>query len=170
LKIALINMPFSPVGGPSIGLAQIESVVREQFGSRVDVQTHYLNLDFAAKLKGSGVYDQAVSSYGSMSGLSDWLFRSVAFPDAGDNTDDYLSRYYYDNSPESRSVVGFVHDLRQKMYDFLDELIARYDLASSDIVGFSLCFFQTVASIAMAKRLKVLNPDMTVVFGGPAVK
>ena len=170
MKISLINMPFAPVGGPSIGLTQIESVLKSQFDSRVDLQTYYLNLDFAAKMKGSGFYSHCVSSYGRMSGLSDWLFRSVAFPQAEDTIDEYLARFYYDESSESRAVVDFVCNRRQEMCGYLDELIERYDLASSDIVGFSLCFFQTVASIAMANRLKAVNPDVTVVFGGPAVK
>lgn len=163
-------MPFAPVGGPSIGLAQIESVVREQFGDRVDVQTHYLNLDFAAKMKDSDFYSRAVSPYARLSGLSDWFFRSAAFPHAEDNINEYLARYYFDDTPEIIEAVDFICTRRQEMYDFLDELIARYDLASSDIAGFSLCFFQTTASIAMATRLKAVNPDITIVFGGPAVK
>jgi len=170
VKISLINMPFAPIGGPSIGLTQLETVVKEQFASQVDVQTHYLNLDFAAKMKDAGFYNQAVSPYGRMTGLSDWFFRSAAFPDVADNIDDYLSRYYFKSDPETDATVDFIRGRRQEMYDFLDELIEKYDLASSDIAGFSLCFFQTTASIAMANRLKALNPDMTIVFGGPAVK
>jgi ribosomal peptide maturation radical SAM protein 1 len=163
-------MPFAPIGAPSIGLTQIESVVKRQFGSQVDVKTHYLNLDFAAKMKGSIFYSEAISPYARLSGLSDWFFRSAAFPDAEDNIDEYIARYYFDDAPESVAVVDFIRSRRQEMYDFLDELIERYQLASSDIAGFSLCFFQKTASIAMANRLKALNPDMTIVFGGPAVK
>jgi ribosomal peptide maturation radical SAM protein 1 len=170
LKISLINMPFAPLGGPSIGLSQLESVVKAQFGAQIDLRVHYLNLDFGAKLKGSTFYRNAISSHARMTGLSDWFFRASAFPEAADNTDDYLARYYFADDQETSSVVDFIRNRRREMEDFLDELIERYDLASSDIVGFSLCFFQTTASIAMANRLKALNPNMTIVFGGPAVK
>ena len=163
-------MPFAPIAGPSIGLSQVETVVKAQFGAQIDLQTHYLNLDFAAKMKGSAFYSHAVSSRARMTGLSDWFFRSSAFPEAADNSDDYLARYYFADDQETRDVVDFIRNRRQEMDDFLDELIERYELASSDIVGFSLCFFQTTASIAMANRLKALNPNMTIVFGGPAVK
>jgi magnesium-protoporphyrin IX monomethyl ester (oxidative) cyclase len=170
LKISLINMPFAPLGGPSIGLSQLEVVVKEQFGAQVDLQTLYLNLDFAAKLKGSSFYSNAISSHARMTGLADWFFRLSAFPEAADNTDDYLARYYFADDQETRAIIDFIRNRRQEMHDYLDELIERYDLASSDIVGFSLCFFQTTASIAMANRLKTRNPNMTIVFGGPAVK
>lgn len=163
-------MPFAPLGGPSIGLSQLESVVKAQFGAQIDLRVHYLNLDFGAKLKGSTFYRNAISSHARMTGLSDWFFRASAFPEAADNTDDYLARYYFADDQETRAVVDFIRNRRREMEDFLDELIERYDLASSDIVGFSLCFFQTTASIAMANRLKALNPNMTIVFGGPAVK
>ena len=163
-------MPFAPLGGPSIGLSQLEAVVKTQFGAQVDLQTLYLNLDFAAKLKGSAFYSHAVSPYARMTGLSDWFFRLSAFPEAADNTDDYLARYYFADDQETKTIIDFVRNRRQEMEGFLDELIERYDLASSDIVGFSLCFFQTTASIAMANRLKTRNPNMTIVFGGPAVK
>jgi len=170
VKIALVNMPFAPPEGPSIGLTQIASVINKRFGGQVDVRTHYVNLDFAAMMKESGFYSQAISPYGRMSGLSDWFFRSAAFPDADDNLDDYLARYYFDGTPESEEVADFVRARRRDAYGFLDELIGRYELASADMVGFSLCFFQTVASLAMANRLKALNPKQTIVFGGPAVK
>ena len=163
-------MPFAPLGGPSIGLSQLETVVKAQFGAQVDLRTHYLNLDFAAKMKDSAFYSYAVSPYARMTGLADWFFRSSAFPEAADNTDDYLARYYFADNQETEAVVDFICNRRREMADFLDELIERYDLASSDIVGFSLCFFQTTASIAMANRLKALNPNMLIVFGGPAVK
>ena len=170
LKIALINMPFAPPGGPSIGLTQLAAVVKRQFGDQADVQICYLNLDFAAKMKDSGFYTQAVSPYGRFSGLSDWFFRSAAFPEAADNSDEYLARYYPADDRQHGAVADLVRSRRQEMYDFLDELITRYDLAAADIVGFSLCFFQTTASIALANRLKALKPAMTIVCGGPTVK
>lgn len=170
MKISLINMPFAPLGSPSIGLTQIAAAVKMRFGEQVDLQTHYLNLDFGAQLKETGFYAGAVAPYARISGLPDWFFRSAAFPESADNIEEYLARYYFDGSAKSALVVDFVRSQRQKLYGFLDELIGRYALASSDIVGFSLCFFQTTASIALARRLKALNPDIMIVFGGPAVK
>ncbi|MFO7937884.1 MAG: RiPP maturation radical SAM C-methyltransferase [Kiritimatiellia bacterium] len=170
VKISLINMPFAPVGALSIGLAQIESVLKERFGRQVEVRTHYLNIDFADEMSFSGFYHHAVSPYGRMTGLADWFFRSAAFPQTEDNIEAYLSRYYFDGAPSACEVAGFIRKHRSGMYAFLDDLIAEYHLSSSDIVGFSLSFFQTTASIAMADRLKAVNPEITVVFGGPLVK
>ncbi len=170
MKIALIHMPFAPPEGPAIGLTQLAAVVNQQFKEHVDVALHYLNLDFAAKMKTTDFYDQAISPYARLSGLSDWFFRSAAFPEEADNLEAYLARYYFDESEASTRVVDFVRNQRRVMYDLLDELIDEKGLVSADLVGFSLCFFQTVASLAMAKRLRVRNPKVRIVFGGPAVK
>jgi len=170
LRIALIHMPFAPPENPSIGLTQIASVLKRRFGGRVDVRIHYLNLDVAALPGAAGFYGAATSPYGRMTGLADWFFRAAAFPGAADNTDAYLGRYYYDGVPEAAEVAGFARARREEVFAFLDELIGRYTLDETDLVGFSLCFFQTVASLAMASLLKRRNPKVTVVFGGPAVK
>lgn len=170
MKIALINMPFAPPEGPSIGLTQIASVLTQRFGAQTNVRIHYLNLDVAAMMRASGFYRLAISPYARISGLADWFFRAAAFPDAEDNVDAYLARYYFDGTPESVAVADFIRNRRGTTIDFLDELIERYGLASADIIGFTLSFFQTVASLAMANRVKALNPGAMIVFGGPAVK
>jgi len=170
LRIALIYMPFAPPEGPAIGLTQIASVLKQRFGGQVDIRIHYLNLDVAALPDAAGFYGAATSPYGRMTGLADWFFRAAAFPDAEDNIEAYLGRYYYDGATEATEVAEFARARRGELFAFLDELIDRYALDSADLVGFSLCFFQTVASLAMASRLKLRNPEVTVVFGGPAVK
>ncbi len=163
-------MPFAPPGAPSLGLTQIESVVRKRFGAAVDIRTHYLNLDFFGGIGDAAFYHHAVSAEARVTGAADWFFRSAAFPGAPDNSDEYLARYYFGDDPESVAIADFLRRGRPQAYALLDELIARYDLASSDVVGFTLSFFQTTASIALANRLKALNPELCVVFGGPAVR
>ncbi len=170
MKIALINMPFAPLGSPSFALTQLEAAVFKQLGSAVCVSTHYLNLDFAAAVKRCGFYDAATSSYARISGLADWFFRPFAFPDAPDNTVEYLARYYFDDGPESRIVNEFTSEYRPAVPTLLDEWIEKYALAEMDVIGFTLNFSQTVASIAMANRLKKHNPEIIIVFGGSSVR
>ena len=170
MKIALINMPFAPAEAPSLGLTQLAAVIERRFGAQIELYQHYLNLDFAAKLRSSGFYDQAISPYGRLTGLGEWFFRAAAFPDAPNNLDEYLARFYFDEDSASRSIVAFVREHLDAADNFLDEMIIKYDLASVDVIGFTLNFYQTTASIAMARKLKQLNPLIMVVFGGPAVR
>ncbi len=170
MKIAFINMPFAPLESPSFALTQLAAAVREQLGSAVCVKTHYLNLDFGAATKCCGFYDAATSPYARISGLADWFFRPIAFPDAPDNTAEYLARYYFDDGAESRIVNEFTAECRQAMPNLLDEWIEKYALGEMDVIGFTLNFSQTVASIAMANRLKKHNPEIIIVFGGSSVR
>ena len=49
---------------------------------------------------------------------------------------------------------------------FLDTLIEKHQLGEAAIVGFTSLFFQTMASFAMARRIKKLSPQVVTVMGG----
>lgn len=142
MKISLINMPFAPLESPSIGLTQIAAALKMRFKGQVETQIHYLNLDFGARINDTGFYAQAIAPYARISGLPDWVFRSAAFPESTDNIDEYLARYYCNGDSQIALVADFVRNQRQELYDFLDELIVRYDLASSDIAAFHSASFR----------------------------
>jgi magnesium-protoporphyrin IX monomethyl ester (oxidative) cyclase len=168
MKIALVNMPFGMTCMPSLGLAQLEAVLREQVGERVQVTTHYLNLDFARQVEDQELYHHPYSPLGFMTDAGEWLFRDVAFPEAGDNTRDYLNRYYFDDSPDSTRAREFLLGQRPGLESCLEALIDRHQLAEVDVVGFTLLFSQTVASLALARLLKRRNPDIITIMGGAA--
>jgi ribosomal peptide maturation radical SAM protein 1 len=168
MRIALINMPFASLAMPSLALTQLSSVLGERFGSRVRVETHYLNMEFARYLGDRSLYSHALGGAGFMTGFGDWFFRASAFPGAEDNTDAYLSRFYFEDDDATRAIREAIAAKRPGVDGFLDELIAARDLAGADIVGFTTLFAQTAASFAMARRLKLANPGLCAVVGGAA--
>ena len=93
-RIALVNMPFGALRMPSIALMQIAAVLDARLGERVDARTVFANLDFGPLL-GPRFYDYvAMSGEANMAGLGDWLFKPFAFPDAPDDIDAYLARFF----------------------------------------------------------------------------
>ena len=166
-EIALVNMPFSTTHLPSIALTQLKSVLHGQFGERVSVKIHYLNHDFARHM-GLDRYAMIANSLQStVTGLGDWLFRSAAFPDAADNTEVYLARHMWQFPREYNDEIGeLVNGQRGQIASFLDELIDRYALDRCSLVGFTSMFTQSVASFAMARKLKQRNPALVTVMGG----
>lgn len=166
LKIAFINMPFARVTAPSIALAQLETILKAQFKNRVNINTFDLNMDYARHVGDFSIYDHPYSSHGSMTGACDWLFRHIAFPDASDNSGEYFDRYYYDKTPEIRKIRKFLETERKGLPRLLDSYIDKYHLLDADIVGFTLFFSQTVASLALARRLKDRKPDIITIIGG----
>ena len=168
-RVVLINMPFGAVEMPSIALTQIKGVLERQFGADVVVEILYLNLDFVTFMDGLSSYRLMVSSQGRMTGLADWFFRGLAFPEAKDNTPDYLARFYFDeDDEETRQVRALIEEKRPNLAPFLDSLIDQYRLSDADIVGFSCLFYQTMASFALARRIKDCNPEVTTTMGGAA--
>ncbi len=166
LKIALVNMPFAMTCMPSLGLAQLEAVLKARFGAKVQVATHYLNLDFARQVDDLELYHHPYSPQGFMTEAGEWLFRSVAFPEVDDNTSDYLNRFYFEDSPDITRVRGFLQYQKAGLEESLERLIDQYQLLEADLVGFSLLFSQTMASFALARLLKQRKPELVTLFGG----
>lgn len=164
--ISLVNMPFVNIELPSIALAQIKSLLQSQFEKKVSVRIIHANHDFARFL-GLDTYRFVSTSMQSLyAGLGDWFFRRQAFPELPDNTDKYLRRYFWNKTREQQLVKEMIEQKLPALSAYMDELIAKYELDRSDIVGFTSMFMQNAASFAMAKRLKQRNPRVITVMGG----
>lgn len=168
LRIALVTMPFAELAAPSIALLQLKTVLEHRFGDAVRVEIHYLNHDAALFLGDLPLYKHIMSNVGYATGVGDWFFRPTVFPDTEDNADEYLSMYYPSNDEISFSIRRAIQDKRPRLDTFLDAMIEKYDLASADIAGFTSIFSQTTASVAMAAKLKGINPGIITLMGGPA--
>ena len=165
-RICLVNMPFSNLALPSIALTQIQSVVEARFKDNVAVEIHYLSHDFA-KLFGTDFYGFIATSMDSLNtGLGDWLFRQAAFPALQDNTEKYFERYFPAKTPETELLRKLIRQKRPELDALLDELVAKYDLAGAQIVGFTSMFMQNTANFALARKLKQRNPALITVMGG----
>src|SRR5437016_12318757 len=134
-KITLINMPFANLGLPSIALTQLKSVLDAEFSGQLSVEVLYLSHDFA-KYFGIEFYDFLTNSMESFNtGLGDWIFQQLAFPNLPDNTDKYFTRYFPGKHPDMQRLKEFIARMRPGLSTFMNELIARYELDKSQIVG-----------------------------------
>jgi ribosomal peptide maturation radical SAM protein 1 len=187
-RIALINMPFGAVHTPSLGLTQLRAALARQHNEAACADVFYLNHDFA-QFFGLDLYRYlSDDSRTTVTGFTDWLFRQLAFPESKDTSVQYITRYKYtlsrvldgcSTSPNQctsaasampcclePNVLGEILRKRETFGQYMDELIERYSLAEYQLVGFTSMFDQTVASIAMARRLKSHNPRVTTIMGG----
>lgn len=164
LNLQLVNMPFADWYRPSFALSQLASLAQRELGDEIDVRVCYLNLDFAAYFGGALYANIAGESDSATTGIGDWIFSHIAFPDSGDNCEAYFKRYYVGS--RWAKFREDILDLRSRLEPFCIELIDRYDLARADIVGFTSMFAQNVASLALARLIKERNPNATTVMGG----
>ncbi len=165
LKVSLVNMPFATLQFPSIALTQLKSVAESRLGERVRLRILYLNHDFAQYF-GLEIYQALNSIQASNAGLGDWMFRQLAFPGLADNADAYLRRYYPQRTPAMEMRRRMMVTKRVGLDRFLESLIAKYQLTTEDIVGFTTMFAQNTPSFAMACLVKKHAPAVTTIIGG----
>ena len=164
-KIALVNMPLANLAMPSLALTQLQAVARKVFGDQVDAAVHYLNHDFAHFLT-LPAYNELMSFEHHPTGLGEWFFRAVAFPEQPDNSEVYFQRYYPQHSERNRMIKAFAISKRAGLEAHFEAMIDKYELDKADLVGFTSMFSQNVAALAMARLVKKRNPKAVVVFGG----
>jgi ribosomal peptide maturation radical SAM protein 1 len=102
-----------------------------------------------------------VAENGLFHGLGDWVFAGVLHddPDFGVSTlAEYLTRHTVDIERAQR--------MRPLAAEFVDLAAAEILAGAPNTVGFSTTFMQNVPSLAVARRIKQLAPDVAIVFGG----
>lgn len=164
LHVALVNMPFADWNRPSFALGQLSTLVQREFDDQVRTQVCYLNQDMA-EFFGTRLYESLSVSHDHVdTGVGDWLFRQIAFPEAPDTSRAYFQRYY--RGARWESFREEILRARGALRDFCEELIDRHRLDEADIVGFSSMFAQHVPSIALARLIKERRPETLTVLGG----
>src|SRR3569832_590082 len=141
-RIALINMPFANLNMPSLAMTQMKAVVDASFSKEVSVEIIYLNQEVAHYLGVEPYENVAKQVEHYETGLADWFFRQVAFPEAPDNTESYLRRYYPAQSTQAQMFKNYVQQKRQGLDAFLGKLITKHHLTQANLVGFTSMFSQ----------------------------
>lgn len=167
ITIELINPPFADETIPSIALTQLGSVVQSRFGDEVKVNIRYFNHDFSA-LIGQDVYHYI--SCGGVSnniGFGEWFFRQAAFPELPDNAPEYFSRYGSLLGPENIAIYEqHLKAVRNNLDVIIESWLLRNNILEVDIVGFTSMFMQNVSSFALARKLKLMKPEIVTIMGG----
>lgn len=162
-QLALVQMPFAALQLPSIALAQLRKVLEERLGDRLEIRTVYANLDFAEFI-GLERHLELTALTAEVK-LGEWLFRPFAFPDAPDNRADFEA-FLACHGGVQKNVVDQFMDVRGTLDKWLQQLCNRHALAACDGVGFTSMFNQYLPPLALAHRIKQLNPDTITVLGG----
>jgi ribosomal peptide maturation radical SAM protein 1 len=159
--VALVSMPFFASQMPSIQLGLLKSIGSE-YG--FPTQTLHLNLDFAQQI-GQGIYESISASRGPQ--IGDWLFSVAAFRDQAPDPEGRLLDQIGAVLQLMQTPAEQLHAVRNEAVPrYLDKLMEVVPWGQHRVVGFSCTFQQTVASIALARRIKEKFPHIQIVFGG----
>ena len=161
-EIALVNMPFSYAKYPSIQLGTLSALLK---ANDIVVDCHHLNVRFA-HLIGVDLHESICEKRAL---FGEWLFSSLLF---GENPK--RSEYPHIFKPvfeqiaqESGKPVGYFEEMATRIApQFLTWALRSIDWGQYQLVGFTSTFDQNVASLTMAKMIKDVYPEVTIVFGG----
>lgn len=171
MRVALVAMPMAAPDRPSMALGLLASIGREHGFS---VETLHAHLEFASII---GEHTTRVLFKRSGAQLCEWLFAHAAFGDEApadaETVRTELAAELDDLSDDLSAALGrpvdpseFLAISERVVPRYLDHVESMIDWGAFDVVGFTSTFQQTVASIAMARRIKAVAPDTIIIGGG----
>ena len=172
--VLLVVPPFGFAGFPSLGVSLLATACRQR---NLRVVVLYANLSFAAKV-GYERYHQIVDT-DTPGMIGEYLFRAEAFPNhAHCGFDGYVNHVISQINTSNicdyatkKQLPRIGHDdfeqLAQSVAPFMKQTVASILHHTPRIVGFTSMFQQTLAGIALARRIKECRPTTITVLGGP---
>jgi ribosomal peptide maturation radical SAM protein 1 len=161
--VALISMPTLSARFPSFQLALLKPTLEN---AGIPVQTFSLFMYFGTFV-GWRINETLADVYPSM--IGEWLWTKAAFGDFA-NDEEYFEIYRNNLAGICQNAGCTLDDLRRlretEAPAFIDFCINSVDWSRFGLIGFSVVFQQTLASIALAKALKKRYPHIPIMMGG----
>lgn len=160
-RTCLASMPWHSLNRPSLALGILRAACARE-GLPVPVSYHG-SLEFAAAMVNAGF---AVSDYAALAdtgyhySLGEWTFAGALYhPEFGVEGMRDLARR--NNLPLRTAQAA-----RELAEPFVDQAVDAILAHEPELVGFSCTFSQTIASLAVARRIKQRRPDVQILIGG----
>ncbi|MDG4765939.1 RiPP maturation radical SAM C-methyltransferase [Solwaraspora sp. WMMD406] len=165
MSVCLVAMPWQAIESPSLPIGLLKAATRA--AGRPEPAAYHGSLRWAEFLMehSDGELTPAdyteVAEVGLFDGLGDWVFAGVLHDDPEFGVDT-LRRY------AAEYGTGIATPTAMRRYaDAFVRLAADEILATGPtLVGFTTTFMQNVPSLAVARRIRQLAPDVRIAFGG----
>jgi ribosomal peptide maturation radical SAM protein 1 len=178
LDLLLVAMPWETVLMPSIRLGLLKAVCeRAGFACaarhfNVDAMEHFFCASRApgrSDDEAIGPDDYQAIAERTRSGLGDWIFAAPPLRDpAAFEPDPYLALMRGSADPEWQAQADLALRLRELAPPFVEAKAREVVACRPRVLGLTLSFGQTTASLALARRVKALDPSIRVIVGGAA--
>ncbi len=158
-RVALISMPWAIFNRPSIQLGTLKAYL-EETTDWIRVDTYHPYLEIAAEL-GPEVYHWISQNLW----LCEALYGLLVFPERQEDIRSYISRSLRVAAKTIRDKFA-VNRVQEILHGQLDRLAKTFPVNRYNLIGFSVCFHQLLASLAAARQLQSARPQVPIVFGG----
>ncbi len=171
--VCLVTMPYASPTRPSMALGLLKAILAE---GGITAAVAYANLWFAESV-GLRRYSLCASNMPIVFLAGEWTFAGAAFhddPRRAERDAEYLRqvRQASDGYPQVWSGAHgseFTADLlalRAAATEFVDEAARRVLATGARVIGCTSTFEQHVASLALLRRVRELDPGVITILGG----
>lgn len=173
VDVLLVSMPFGTVFSPSIGLSLLKAGLA---GRGISAHTRYFTIPFAERV-GQAFY-QGIAEDGkprTRELAGEWIFSDALFGSTPEDEQRYVEDILLRRGawtvqtlvpPVSPALVKRILAARRQVDSFLEWCLEEVLRDQPRVVGFTSIFQQHVASLALARRIKIARPDIFIAFGG----
>jgi ribosomal peptide maturation radical SAM protein 1 len=174
-QVLLVSMPFAPLLLPSIGLGLLKAALTSQ---QIHSKIIYFTLNFAERI-GISLYQTISDGRPAIYDLlGEWIFSDALFDSTETEIENYINDVLRGQSPSHREAhpdfqkpvsEQFIQDIltiRSQVKSFLDDCVEEVLNCDPQIVAFTSVFQQHLASLVLAKRLKLKAPEIFIILGG----
>ncbi len=161
--VLLLSMPFAGAAIPSIQLPILEGYLKER---GINVSTRHLYLK-AAEYYGINNYNFLINPPND-SYIAQMIFSKYVFPEHWEKNIDKFCEYFQKQSSQHKETqANFTFETYVQRTDkFYEWVLNQVDWRSFDIIGFTLNYGQLLPSLAIAKKIKELQHEKKIIFGG----
>jgi ribosomal peptide maturation radical SAM protein 1 len=158
--VVFVAPPFYSLARPSLALGILQALCRDR---GISCKSIYANLYFSTNMPLT--HYEEICELGANTLFGEWLFSRQLFPGTSESNDqDYLR--HAKNIGVSPSLISSGLEVRKTICDYVRQMTELILGNSPKIVGFTTTFQQTMASLAMARTLRALRPDIILCIGG----
>ena len=149
-QVALISMPFYLNKVPNLGISILKACLNNH---NIACDNYYFDQ------RARSLIDFPIYSFLCLVNIGEWFFTSILFEN-------------FDNSSwsscdvDTEKIIEKILKERDRAAEILENFYAETNWGQYQIIGFSTTFFQTTASLALAKKIKSSHPNVTIIFGG----
>jgi len=171
--VLLVSMPFGPLFSPSLALSLLQPQVRAR---GLACEQLYFTLPYAERI-GEPLYSRILNEHRAMARgfAGEWIFSHALFDWPREHDERYLRDVllapqawigqHATRPPPARDLAALTR-AAGRATAFVDWCVDRVVERSPRLVGLTSVFQQHLASLAIAKRIKMRRPDIIVVMGG----
>lgn len=172
-KILLASMPWTTLIQPSLGL----SILKSQLGNvNITCKIRHFNL-FLLQYLSLDTYVNLANFFACNEFVFTYLFEPNPSEEQIKVLEQSIKEAIRNNSFESKEqystdskIFNLILKLRNQIIPlFLNDCLTYVKEYNPTMIGFTCMYDQTIASLALAKLIKKVNPNIFIVFGGYAV-